>query len=336
MMERESTMNIYQRPRRLRMHSNIREMIEEVSLSPRQLIAPLFLLDGKKKCEPIQSLKGHSRLSIDLILKEIDLLQDLGIKSIVLFPVLEASLKNDNASKATEKNFFYLKAIKEIKTKFPEICIVTDVALDPYTSHGHDGLVDPKTEEVLNDKTLEILALMSLLQAEAGADIIAPSDMMDGRVGAIRGALESKGFKNTLIMSYCTKYASSFYGPFRDALSSAPKKGDKKSYQMNYKMKSDIFREVQLDTEEGADILMVKPALSYLDIIHRIKEVSTLPVAAYQVSGEYAMIQACAEKKWGDAEQLMLECLFSIRRAGADLILSYFGKTFAQWHKRQM
>lgn len=326
-------MILSQRPRRLRINTTIREMIEEVSLHPKQLISPLFLLEGKNKNVPIKSLKGHSRLSLDKMMSEVESLAELGLKSVVMFPVLEEKQKDSNASKILDKNLFYLKAIREIKKRFPEIAIVTDVALDPYTDHGHDGLVDKKTGEILNDETVELLSKMSLLQAEAGADIIAPSDMMDSRVGFIRDTLEEHGYRNTLIMSYCAKYASAFYGPFRDALSSAPKKGDKKSYQMNFKMKSEVTREIELDELEGADILMVKPALAYLDIIQKMKMSTSLPVAAYQVSGEYAMIQAVAEKGWGQEEALMLETLYSIRRAGADIILTYFSKAFASWYQ---
>jgi porphobilinogen synthase len=324
-------MNIRQRPRRLRQNEVIRSLVEDVTLSPKHIIAPFFLKEGQGIKEPIPSMMDQYRYSLDMLLKEIEILLPLGIKSIVLFPVVNPKDKNAKASKAVDKNFFYLKAIKILKKTFPELVITTDVALDPYTDHGHDGLISTKTGEVLNDPTVKVLTEMSLLQADAGADIISPSDMMDGRIGVIRDALEDNNFSNTLIMSYCAKYASSFYGPFRDALSSAPKKGDKKSYQMSYKNKQDFTREIILDTEEGADLLMVKPALAYLDIIFQTKQLSTLPVAAYQVSGEYAMIKAMP-----DAESLMLECLFSIRRAGADVILSYFAKEYAKWYKKQI
>lgn len=324
-------MNIRQRPRRLRKNEVIRSLIQDVTLSPKNIIAPFFIKEGQGIKEPIPSMKYQYRYSLDMLLKEIEILLSLGIKSIVLFPVVNPKDKNAKASKAVDKNFFYIKAIKNLKKTFPELVITTDVALDPYTDHGHDGLISTKTGEVLNDPTVRVLTEMSLLQAEAGADIVSPSDMMDGRVGVIRDALEDNNFSNTLIMSYCAKYASSFYGPFREALSSAPKKGDKKSYQMSYKNKQDFAREIILDTEEGADILMVKPALAYLDIIFQTKQLSTLPVAAYQVSGEYAMINAMP-----DAEALMLECLYSIRRAGADVILSYFAKEYAKWHKKQI
>lgn len=322
-------MNIRQRPRRLRSNEVIRNLVEEVTLDPKHFIAPLFLREGNAIKEPITSMPDQYRWSLDLLLKEIESLIQLGIKSVVLFPVVDQKVKNSKASKALDKNFFYLKAIKSIKKNFPEVVIATDVALDPYTDHGHDGIVSPKTGEILNDETIKVLMEMSLLQAEAGADIISPSDMMDGRIGAIRDALEDHDYKNILIMSYCAKYASSFYGPFRDALSSQPKKGNKKSYQMSYKNRHDVIREIMLDTEEGADILMVKPALSYLDIIYQMKQLSTLPVAAYQVSGEYAMI-----KSMPDVEPLMLECLYSIRRAGADIVLSYFAKDFAKYYKK--
>ena len=322
------------RPRRLRTNEAIRAMVEEVFLSPNQLIAPLFLTEGKNKIDPIISMPGYARISLDRALKEIQELQRLGVNSVVLFPVVTNKDKNERASQALNKNFFYYQAISSIKKHFPEILVATDVALDPYSSQGHDGLVDKKTGEILNDETVEILVKMSLLQAEAGADIIAPSDMMDGRIGAIRLGLENAGFSNTLIMSYCAKYASAFYGPFRDALDSAPKKGDKKTYQMNYKNSRDVLREAELDENEGADILMVKPALPYLDIIQKLKQNSKLPIAAYQVSGEYAMIKATAERGWGNLEQLMLESLFGIRRAGADIILTYFAKEFALWYKK--
>lgn len=329
-------MQMRQRPRRLRKNQVIRDLVEEVTLRPAQLIAPLFVIEGNKIKDPIKSMKNQFRFSLDLLMKEVESLIKVGIKSVVLFPVLNSKNKDAKASKALDKNFFYLKAIRSLKKNFPQLVIATDVALDPYTDHGHDGIVSPKTGEVLNDQTISVLVKMSLLQAEAGADIISPSDMMDGRIGVIRDELEKNNYTNTLIMSYCAKYASSFYGPFRDALASQPKKGHKKTYQMNYKMKSDISRELFLDIEEGADIVMIKPALSYLDVIYQLKQLSTVPIAAYQVSGEYAMIKAMEELGHGDAEQLMLECLYSIRRAGADIILSYFSKEFANWYQENL
>lgn len=325
-------MQIRQRPRRLRQNTAIRDLVEEVSLRPQQFIAPLFITEGQKIKEPIKSMPNQFRFSQDVLAKEVEALLNLGIQSVVLFPVVHPKQKDAKASKAVDKNFFYLKAIQFLKKKFPELLIATDVALDPYTDHGHDGLVNSKGE-ILNDETISVLVKMSLLQAEAGADIIAPSDMMDGRIGAIRDELEKNNFSSTLIMSYCAKYASAFYGPFRDALSSSPKKGDKKSYQMSYKMRSDILREIKLDIDEGADIVMVKPALSYLDIIFRMKQTATVPVAAYQVSGEYTMIKTMGELGYGNSHELMLESLYSIRRAGADIILSYFAKDFAAWYQ---
>ncbi len=253
-------MNLRQRPRRLRQNEVIRNLVEEVTLNPKHLIAPFFIKEGSAIKEPIPSMMAQYRWSVDWALKEIEILISLGINSFVFFPVVDSRHKNSKATKALDKNFFYLKALKTIKKTFPEVVIVTDVALDPYTDHGHDGLVSSKTGEILNDETVKVLQEMSLLQAEAGADIIAPSDMMDGRIAAIRDALEENDFSQTLIMSYCAKYASSFYGPFRDALASAPKKGHKKTYQMNFKNRQDVVREIMLDTEEGADILMVKPA----------------------------------------------------------------------------
>lgn len=329
-------MHMLQRPRRLRQNEVIRNLVEEISLRPQQMIAPLFVVEGKNIKDPIISMTNQFRFSTDLLLKEVESLIKVGIDSIILFPVVSSKQKDAKASKALDENFFYLKTIKLLKKNFPELIIATDVALDPYTDHGHDGIVSTKTGEILNDETISVLKEMSLLQANAGADIIAPSDMMDGRIRVIRDELEKAKHTNTLIMSYCAKYASAFYGPFRDALSSQPKKGDKKSYQMNYKVRSDVVRELSLDTEEGADIVMIKPALSYLDIIYRIKQVSTLPVAAYQVSGEYAMIKAMGKLGQGDSLQLMLECLFSIRRAGADIILSYFAKDFANWYHQNL
>jgi porphobilinogen synthase len=292
------------------------------------LIFPLFVVDGKGIAEPIKSMPGISRLSGDLILKEIESCVKLGIRSFVLFPAVEDSLKDKVASYAMDKNNFYLRCIREIKSRFPEVCLMSDVAMDPYSSDGHDGYVEDG--QIINDKTLPILAEMSVLQAEAGIDIVGPSDMMDGRVESIREALDDAGFYNTSIMSYTAKYASAYYGPFRDALDSAPKFGDKKTYQMNPANKREALIEARLDESEGADFLMVKPALCYLDVIHLLKENSELPIAAYNVSGEYAMLKAAGEKGWINYEKAMPEMLLSITRAGADVILTYFAKEFAQ------
>jgi porphobilinogen synthase len=271
------------------------------------------------------------RWTIDLLIKEIEACGKLGIYNFVLFPAVENRHKDKKATYSYSSNNFYLKAIKTIKSKFPEFTIMSDVAMDPYSSDGHDGLVIDGNID--NDQSLEILCKMALAQAEAGIDIIGPSDMMDGRVGAIREILDENQFINTSIMSYTAKYASAFYGPFRDALDSAPKHGDKKTYQMDPRNKSESLIEAELDELEGADILMVKPALSYLDVIQTIKKNSNLPVSAYNVSGEYAMVHAAAEKGWLEYNQTFIEVLTSIKRAGADIILTYFAKDFASLKK---
>jgi porphobilinogen synthase len=267
------------------------------------------------------------RWSLDLLIKEIEICGKLGIKNFVLFPAVEDSLKDKTATYSYSSTNFYLKAINTIKNKFPEFTLMSDVAMDPYSSDGHDGLVIKG--EIDNDQSLPILCKMALSQAEAGIDIIGPSDMMDGRIGAIREVLDDNNFQNTSIMSYTAKYASAFYGPFRDALDSAPKYGDKKTYQMDPRNKKESLIEAELDELEGADILMIKPALSYLDVIQTLKENTNLPVSAYNVSGEYAMVHAAAEKGWLDYDQTFIEVLTSIKRAGADIILTYFAKDFA-------
>jgi porphobilinogen synthase len=273
-------------------------------------------------------MPGIFRLSTDLMLKEIEECLKLGVRAFDIFPAVEDQYKDKTATRSYDSNFFYLKALKEIKKRFPESCIMTDVAMDPYSSDGHDGLVDEG--KILNDETLEILGKMALAQAETGIDILGPSDMMDGRVGYIRTLLDQNGFTDVSIMSYTAKYASGFYNPFRDALDSAPKFGDKKTYQMNPANRREALIEAQLDTEEGADFLMVKPALAYLDVIRLLKDNSALPIAAYNVSGEYSMVKAAHEKGWLDGERVMNEMLLSIKRAGADIILTYFAKAFAQ------
>ncbi len=319
-------MNI--RPRRNRKNSAIRDMVQETNLGVEHLIYPFFLKDGSNKKEEIPSLPNVYRWSVDALLPEIEQCLEFGIKTFVLFPAVEESLKDKTASISYDPNNFYLKAIKLIKTTFPEAVLMSDVALDPYSSDGHDGLVEEG--KIVNDKTLPILAKMSLAQAEAGIDIIGPSDMMDGRVGVIREALDKKGYTDTSIMSYTAKYASSFYGPFRDALKSAPKNGDKKTYQMNPANKNEALIEASLDIDEGADMLMVKPALCYLDVIHLLKENYPIPITAYNVSGEYAMVHAASKNGWLDYNAAVSEMLLSMRRAGADGILTYFAKDFAQ------
>ena len=319
-------MNI--RPRRNRKNVAIREMVQESRLGLENLIFPVFLKDGVNIKEEIPSLPNIYRWSIDLLLKEIEGCMELGIRIYDIFPAVEDHLKNQTATMSYDPSNFYLKAIQKIKETFPELVLMSDVALDPYSSDGHDGLV--RNGKIVNDDTLPILAKMAVAQAQAGIDIIGPSDMMDGRVGVIRSALDDAGYTDTSIMSYTAKYASAFYGPFRDALNSAPKSGDKKTYQMNTANKSEALIEAKLDVEEGADMIMVKPALCYLDVIHVLKENFATPVTAYNVSGEYAMVHAAAQKGWVDYNAAMNEMLLSIRRAGADGILTYFAKDFAQ------
>jgi len=318
-------MNI--RPRRNRKSAAIRNMVEETQLGVQNLIYPIFLKDGKGIKEEVSSLPNNFRWSIDQLLPEIEACLKLGITTYDIFPAVEESLKDQTATYSYVSDNFYLNAIRKLKETFPEICIMSDVALDPYSSDGHDGLVvDGK---IVNDETLPILAKMAIAQAQAGVDIIGPSDMMDGRVGVIRDALDAEGYTETSIMSYSAKYASAFYGPFRDALNSAPKSGDKKTYQMNPANKREALLEAQLDFEEGADFLMVKPALCYLDVIHVLKESFSIPITAYNVSGECAMIHAAARNGWLDYDRAVMETLLSIRRAGADGILTYFAKDFA-------
>ena len=320
-----------QRPRRNRKSEPIRNMIQENHVSVNDFIFPLFLIEGKNKTSEVSSMPGIYRYSSDLLLKEIETCMKLGIKAFDVFPSLSDKYKDKKATESLNKKGLYLKTLTEIKKEFPEACIMTDVAMDPYSSDGHDGLV--KNGEIVNDETLDILAKMAVAQAECGIDIIGPSDMMDGRVGVIRDALDDHGFTNVSIMSYTAKYASAFYGPFRDALDSAPKFGDKKTYQMNPANRKEALIEAQLDTQEGADFLMVKPALSYLDVIRDLNDHFDLPIAAYNVSGEYAMVKAAAAKGWIDGDKVRDEILLSIKRAGASVILTYFAKEWALKHK---
>ena len=317
-----------QRPRRNRKSVAIRSMLSETQVKVNDLIYPLFIVDGNNIKDVIPSMPNIFRWSLDLILKEVEECMNLGIRNFVLFPALEDKLKDKTATYSYSNENFYLKAISLIKKTFPECCLMSDVAMDPYSSDGHDGLV--KNGKILNDETLPILAKMSIAQADAGIDIIGPSDMMDGRIGYIRQALDKSGHQEVSIMSYTAKYASAFYGPFRDALDSAPKNGDKKTYQMDPANKKEALLEAELDTFEGADFLMVKPALCYLDVIHLLKSNMELPIAAYNVSGEYAMIHAACEKGWLDYDASFNESLLSIKRAGADVILTYFAKDFAK------
>jgi porphobilinogen synthase len=319
--------NLPQRPRRNRKNSTIRSLVQENSVTVNDFIFPLFLTEGKNKRSEIASMPNIYRYSSDLLLKEIESCLKLGLNTFCLFPSLNDKLKDKKATESLNKKGLYPSTIKEIKKKFPEAIIMTDVAMDPYSSDGHDGFV--KNGQILNDETLDILAKMALVQAEAGADIIGPSDMMDGRVGFIREALDDNGFTDVSIMSYTAKYASAFYGPFRDALDSAPKFGDKKTYQMDPANSREALLEADLDFNEGADFLMVKPALSYLDVIKLLNDNFNLPIAAYNVSGEYAMVKAAAAKKWIDGDKIRDEILLSIKRAGASVILTYFAKEFA-------
>lgn len=322
---------ITHRPRRNRKSEVIRNMVQENTVSVNDFIFPLFLIDGKNKTTEVNSMPGIFRYSPDLILKEIESCMKLGIKAFDVFPSINDKLKDKRATESLNKNGLYLKTLTQIKKVFPEACIMTDVAMDPYSSDGHDGLVEKG--EIVNDKTLSILAKMAVAQADCGIDIIGPSDMMDGRVGVIREALDKAGHSNVSIMSYTAKYASAFYGPFRDALDSAPKFGDKKSYQMNPANSKEALIEAQLDTSEGADFLMVKPALSYLDVIKDLNTNFELPIAAYNVSGEYSMVKAAAAKGWIDGDKVSDEILLSIKRAGASIILTYFAKEWAMRNK---
>jgi porphobilinogen synthase len=307
-------------------------MIEETKIGSEHLIYPVFLKDGKKIKEEIHSLPNNYRWSLDLLLQEIENCMTLGVSTYDVFPAVDESHKDNTGSYSWAEDNFYLKAIRKIKETFPEVILMSDIALDPYSSDGHDGLVE--NGKILNDETLPLLNKMAIAQAQAGIDIVGPSDMMDGRVGSIRKALDASGFTDVSIMSYTAKYASAFYGPFRDALKSAPKSGDKKTYQMNPANRREALLEAELDVSEGADFIMVKPALCYLDIIHVLKENFNVPVTAYNVSGECAMIYAAAEKGWINYELAVGELLLSIRRAGADGILTYFAKDFAKYLKK--
>ena len=320
------------RPRRNRKNEAIRSMVRENSVEISDLILPMFLTEGKNKQSEISSMPGIFRLSSDLLLKEIEGCMNAGLSTFCLFPSINDKLKDKKATESYNKKGLYPTTIREIKKRFPEAVIMTDVAMDPYSSDGHDGLV--KDGKILNDETIDILIKMALVQAEAGADIIGPSDMMDGRVGAIREALDRNKFTDVSIMSYTAKYASAFYGPFRDALDSAPKFGDKKTYQMDPANSKEALTEAILDMEEGADFLMVKPALSYLDVIKLLNDNFEIPIAAYNVSGEYAMVKAAAKKGWIDGDRVRDEILLSMKRAGASVILTYFAKEFALSRKK--
>jgi len=314
------------RPRRLRKDGLLREMIRETHLRPDDFVLPLFVRPGKGVKKPISSMPGHFQLSIDLLIKEVKEARGLGILGVILFGIPER--KDEQGSEAYSKDGIIQRAVRRIKERVDGILVITDVCLCEYTSHGHCGMV--REGKILNDETLELLSQQALSHAEAGADIVAPSDMMDGRVGAIRKILDENQFEETPVLSYAAKYASGFYGPFRVAAESKPQFGDRKSYQMDPANGDEALREVELDIEEGADIVMVKPALPYLDIIYRVKQTFNIPVAAYNVSGEFAMVKAASKLGWIDGDQVMMESLIAIKRAGADLILTYFAKEAAR------
>ncbi|WP_207434092.1 porphobilinogen synthase [Sabulibacter ruber] len=324
--------HLNRRPRRNRKSEVIRNLVQENHLTLHDLIFPIFVTEGQNVKQDIPSMPGIARYSLDRLVDEVGACVELGIKAFAPFPNISEDKKDRFALESRNPEGLFLKTISELKRQFPDIVLATDVAMDPYSTDGHDGIVD--NGEIINDASLEVLGQMALAQAQAGADIVAPSDMMDGRVAHIRQLLDKHAFSNVAIMSYTAKYASGFYGPFRDALESAPKHGDKKTYQMNPANSREALIEAELDTLEGADYLMVKPALSYLDIIKLLKDNSNLPIAAYNVSGEYAMVKAAAQNGWLDGEKIMLETLLSMKRAGADIILTYFAKEFAQFIRR--
>jgi porphobilinogen synthase len=328
-MSKNSTkLDLLQRPRRNRKNSAIRNLVAETHLSVDHLIYPVFICEGLHISSPIKTMPGQNRLSVDRLCEQILQWKNLGLKHIALFPQIEEKLKNSYAKEALNHSGLLPRALKTIKDRFPEMNLITDIALDPYSSDGHDGIVEKGL--ILNDATVEILAEMSVKHAEWGADWVAPSDMMDGRVGAIRRALDQEGFTETSILAYSAKYASSFYGPFREALNSAPKSGDKKTYQMDPRNSREALLEVMLDIKEGADMVMVKPGLAYLDIIAKIKSQINVPIAAYNVSGEYAMIKAAAAAGALNEDLAIMETLTSFRRAGCDAILTYFAPQAAQ------
>jgi porphobilinogen synthase len=323
----DTNTSIY-RPRRLRRTETLRRMVRETTLTVDDLIYPMFVMEGEDQKFEIASMPGCFRYTLDLLVREIAEIYQLGIGAIALFPAIPEVKKDDMGSESYNPEGLVQQTVKAIKQAVPEILVITDVALDPFTTHGHDGIID-ENGTILNDPTVEVLVKMALSQAEAGSDMVAPSDMMDGRVGAIRKALDAEGYIDVRILAYSAKYASAYYGPFRDALDSAPKFGDKKTYQMDAANAREAIKEVELDIAEGADIVMVKPALAYLDIIRQVRDCTQLPVAAYNVSGEYAMIKAAAQNGWIDEKKVILETLTSIKRAGADLILTYFAKEVA-------
>lgn len=320
-------MDLIRRPRRSRQSAAIRDMVQETRLSVTDFILPLFVMEGHNLRSEVKSMPGIHRFSTDLLLEEVQECIDLGVRTFALFPNLPESKKDKYATESHNPAGLYLQTVQAIKDRFPDVVVMTDIAMDPYSSDGHDGIVE--NGKILNDPTLEVLGKMAVAQAQAGADIVGPSDMMDGRIGHIRQMLDQSGFHDVAIMAYTAKYASAFYGPFRDALDSAPKFGDKKTYQMNPANSREALVEAQLDFAEGADYLMVKPALPYLDIVKLLHDTYNLPIAAYNVSGEYAMIKAAGQLGWLDGERAMMESLMAIKRAGASVILTYFAKEAA-------
>ena len=327
-------LDLTQRPRRLRRTTSLRALAEETVLRPADFIAPLFVVEGKAAPEPIRSMPGVFRLNLRDLVRECRALHQLGVPAVALFPKLDPKLKDDEGTQALDEETLVLRAVRAVKRAVPELTVVTDVALDPYTSHGHDGVLNAARDDVENDRTVGILARMAVLQARAGVDLVAPSDMMDGRVGAIRKALDAAGFSGTGILAYSVKYNSAYYGPFRDAVGSAQAAGtrllSKATYQMNPANRREAILEATLDAAEGADIVMVKPAGPYLDIIRDVRNRTTKPLAAYQVSGEYVQIQAAARLGWLDLARTRHESLLAIKRAGADVILTYFAKEMAK------
>ena len=323
------TLELAVRMRRNRRTAWSRRLVREQTLTVDDLIWPVFVIEGKTGSQPIASMPGVSRLTIDALLAEVEEAVKLGIPAIALFPNIDAALRDEDGSQSLRPDSLVCRAISAVKARFPEIGVMTDVALDPYTSHGHDGLM--RGDEIINDETVAVLVRQALVQAQAGCDIISPSDMMDGRVGAIRQALDAEGFAHVQIMAYAAKYASAFYGPFRDAIgSSKTLKGDKATYQMDPANGDEALREVALDIEEGADMIMIKPGLPYLDIVSRVKEAFGMPTFAYQVSGEYAMLMAAEQNGWLDGERAILESLIAFKRAGADGVLTYFAPRVAR------
>ena len=334
-MTEKFKLDLPQRPRRLRRNASIRALVEETVLRPADFIAPLFVIDGKGAPEPVGSMPGVSRFNIADLVKECRALAKLGVPAVALFPKLDARLKDDGGSAALHEDALILRAVRAVKKALPDMVVMTDIALDPYTTHGHDGLLTPDGLDVANDATVEVLVKMSVLHARAGVDFVAPSDMMDGRIAAIRSALDAADFTQTAIMAYSSKFASAYYGPFRDAVGTlkigkVAGPSDKRTYQLNPANRREAIAEALLDEAEGADILMVKPAGPYLDVIRDVREATRKPLAAYQVSGEYAQLHAAAKMGWLDLGKTRHESLLAIKRAGADMILTYFAKDMAQ------